>query len=130
MEIIGETQLQKRLVDSAGRIDKATRRALSQTGTEVKRRMRSLVPIKDGDWRNAITMKSRGTRWSRTVIVGPETSRITPEPGDNRGARARVYPAFHEFGTARLAANPVVQKSLDGAAERLTARLNAIVRDI
>lgn len=128
--IKGATELSKRLTGAEGRIDKPLRRALSQTGTEVKAKMKSGAPRKDGDLARAITMRSRGTRWRRSVVIGPESSRITPEPGDHRGAAAQRYPVYQELGTARMAAQPFVEQSLDGAAERLAARLNAVIPEL
>lgn len=128
--ITGATELAARLTSASGRIERPLRRALSQTGTEVKNRMKSIAPRKDGDLARAITMKSGGTKWRRSVYIGPETSRITPEPGDHRGAAAQRYPVYQEYGTARMRAQPFVAQSLDGAAERLAARLNSVIPEL
>lgn len=129
VEIDGEKELRRALVDASGRIDRGTRKALSKTGTEVRRRMKAAVPKLSNSLSSAITMQSRGTKWSRSVVVGPETNRIRPAPGDRRGVRAQLYPVFVEYGSPNHAAQPYVEPSLEGAAERLTARLNALVSE-
>ena len=130
IKVTGATELVGRLTSASGRIEKPIRRALSQTGVEVRRKMKAVAPRKDGDLVGAITMRSRGTKWRRSVLIGPESSRIAPEPGDHRGAAATAYPAYQEYGTARMAAQPFVQPSLEGAAERLTARLNTVIPEL
>ena len=127
IEVAGATELNGRLTRASGRIDPELRKALSKTGIEVKRKMKQVIPKKDGDAARAITMKSRGTKWRRSVVIGPETDKITPEPGDERGDAARRYPAYLEFGTVRMAPHPFMAASLEGAAERLTARLNDVI---
>lgn len=125
--VSGADELHGRLTNASGRIDKEYRNILRKEGVVVRRRMKQVMPKKDGDMAAAVTMKSSGTKWSRTVIVGPEMSRITPEPGDNRGAAAQRYPIYQEFGTARMAAQPFVEQSLDGSLGRLAAALNAAI---
>ena len=126
----GDTQLAGRLTDATFKIDPAIRKALSKTGTLVRRQMKAAAPRKDGDLINSITMRSRGTTGRRTVTVGPVFSKIAPEPGDHRGPAAQRYPAYQENGTARMAAHPFVEQSLNGAVEDLTARLNAIIPEL
>ena len=128
VEIQGETALAKALVGASGRIERESRKALSKTGTEVRRRMKAAVPKRSGSMAASITMQSRGTKWYRSVTVGPETRRVKPATGDNRPSpRGQLYPIFVEYGTAHTPAQPYVEQSLEGAAERLTARLNAIM---
>lgn len=128
--VTGATELNSRLTSASGRIDPLLRKALSKTGVEVRAKMKAAIPRKDGDAARAITMKSGGTKWRRSVVVGPESSKITPEPGDHRGAAAQRYPAYLQYGTARMAAQPYLEKSLEGAAERLAARLNDVIPEL
>ena len=127
IEISGATELASRLTNASGRIDKETRTILRKEGVQVRKRMKAIMPKKDGDMAAAVTMRSRGARWSRTVVVGPEFSRIAPEPGDNRGAAAVRYPIYQEYGTARMAAQPFVEASMEGSLERIVTQLNALI---
>ena len=127
IEVTGVQELAGRLTNAQGRIDKETRDILRREGIKVRARMKQIMPKAEGDMARAVTMRSRGTRWSRTVVIGPEFTRITPTRGDNRGDAAQRYPIYQEYGTARMAAQPFVKESMDGSLERLTAALNALI---
>ena len=125
--IEGLPQLEGRITNASGRIDKETRTILRREGVQVRKRMKAIMPKRGGDMAAAVTMRSYGSKWSRTVVVGPEFSRITPEPGDNRGAAAARYPIYQEYGTARMAAQPFVEASMEGSLERIVTQLNALI---
>lgn len=121
--ISGIDRVVKDIVDHEGRIDKETRRVLAKSAQRVRRKQRQLVPKKERHLMRAISYRIRGTRWSRTALVGPLFARKTKD-----GSVPTHYGIFQEFGTSRHKATPFVRPSLDGEAERLAADLNAMNR--
>ena len=113
IKVSGVRKLQQAITDFEGRIDKETIKVLRQAAVRVRKRQKELAPIDDGDLKRSITYKIRGTRWRRTAEIGPKL--------------AEKYPIYQEYGTARMRANPYVQPSIAGEAERLADGLDGIV---
>lgn len=114
IRVDGVKQLEGRLTAASGKIDKGTTAVLKQAAVRVRRRQKELAPRDDGDLRKSIRYRIRGTRWRRVAVIGPVMD--------------EKYPLYQEVGTARMAANPYVQPSVDGEDGRIADALNALMR--
>ena len=123
IKIDGTARLVVDLVNHEGKIDKETRNILRKAGVRVRKRQKELVPKRTKLLMRSINMVSRGTKWRRSVQVGPRWS--TKYKGQEGSTH---YGIFQEFGTARMKAQPFVAPSLQGEAERLTADLNEALK--
>ena len=113
IKVSGVRKLQQAITDFEGRIDKETITVLRQAAVRVRRKQKQLAPTDDGDLKRSIGYQIKGTRWRRTAEIGPKLK--------------APYPMYQEYGTARMRANPYVQPSIEGEAERLADGLDGIV---
>lgn len=113
IKVTGDRKLQQSLLAASGRFDKETITVLRRVAVKVRRRQKELAPVDDGDLKKSISYRIRGSRNRRIADIGPRL-------GD-------MYPAYQEYGTARMAANPFVMPSLEGRADELADGLDALV---
>lgn len=114
IKVTGARKLQQSLLAASGRFDKETIAVLRRGAVKVRRRQKELAP--KGETRKltkSISYRIRGTRNRRMADIGPRL-------GD-------MYPAYQEYGTARMEANPFVMPSLEGMADELADGLDALV---
>ena len=113
IKVSGVRKLQQAITDFEGRIDKETIKVLQTAAKRVRKRQKELAPVDDGDLKRSITFQIKGARWRRVAEIGPKLK--------------KPYPMYQEYGTARMRANPYVQPSIAGEAERLADGLDGIV---
>ena len=115
IRVSGVKQLEGRLTNAAGKIDRGTIVVLRRAAVRVRRRQKELAPELSGDLKKSISYQIRGTRWRRTAVVGPKLS--------------KKYAIYQEVGTARMRANPYVQPSLNNEDQRIADDLNKLLRE-
>ena len=113
IKVTGVRKLQQAITNGTGRFDKETIAVLRRAAVKVRRRQKELAPTDEGDLKRSITYRIRGSRWRRVAEIGPKLS--------------EMYPAYQEYGTARMEANPYVQPSMEGMADELADALDGLV---
>lgn len=116
IRVDGARQLNQSLLAASGRFDKATIGVLRRAAVKVRRRQKELAGVASGDMKRSITYTIRGTTWRRTARIGPKL--------------AEKYPIYQEVGTARMAANPFVEPSLQGVEQDLADGLDGLVGEV
>lgn len=117
IKVKGHHELNGRLTDASGRIDKETIAILRRAAVRVRRRQKELAPKKSGDLRKWIGYEIRGTRWRRVARIGPKYM-------------GEMYPVYQELGTVHMDANPYVQPSLQDEDGKLADDLNAMLKGV
>lgn len=113
IKVTGDRKLAQAITDATGKLDKETVAILRRRAVAVRRRQKELAPVDDGDLKKSTTYRIRGTRWRRVAEIGPKLS--------------EKYPLYQEVGTARMEANPYVEPSVQGEAQKLADDLDGLV---
>ncbi len=98
------------LARSASGIDRKARRAIDRVGRGALKAAESIVPEDEGDLRESLTLKVKGT------VATVETS--------------LYYGAFQEFGTSQMAPNPFIGPSAVTWGEALVREVEGIADDV
>ena len=122
LKVDGVEQVVAAVVDHAGKIQPGVKEVLKEAGKRIKKKQQQAAPKKTGRLRRSISIRSRGTKWKRSVSVGPRWS--TTSKGQ---AVDTKYAFFQEFGTSRMKAHPYVAPSLVGENERVARELNKLI---
>lgn len=93
----------------AAQIDAAVQKAMDETAAEAEQIARSLSRVDTGHMQAELTAAVSAAAGRRQIVISGGAS----------------YTIFHELGTVKMSAQPMIRPAIDQTAPKLTARIRA-----